>query len=52
MNYKDSSAFVRFSTEYSPDGNYVLTDTIDTVNKDVPQEILDDFYAILNSVRK
>ena len=52
LNYKDSSAFVRFSTEYSPDGNYVLTDTIDTVNKDVPQEILDDFYDILNYVSK
>ncbi|EXM38644.1 hypothetical protein RASY3_17320 [Ruminococcus albus SY3] len=52
LNYKDGSAFVRFSTEYSPDGNYVLTDTIDTVNKDVPQEILDDFYDILNYVSK
>jgi hypothetical protein len=52
LNYKDGSAFVRFSAEYSPDGNYVLTDTIDTVNEDIPQEILDDFYEILYYVGK
>ena len=52
LKYRDKKAIIRFSAEYTPDGNFVLTDTIDTINDGIPDDILNDFYSALNYIGK
>lgn len=52
LKYGEKKAITRFSVEYSPDGNIVMSDTIDTINDGIPEDIINDFYSALYYIGK
>ena len=52
LKYGEKKALIRFSVEYTPGGNFVMSDTIDTINDGIPEDIINDFYSALYYIGK
>jgi hypothetical protein len=48
IRYDESEAVVRFTVALTPDRRYIRTDTIDVINGGIPDDIIDEYLAILN----
>jgi hypothetical protein len=52
LKYGEKKAIIRFSAEYTSEGNFLMSDTIETINDGIPEDIINEFTVALDYIGK